>query len=363
MELHQMPRQKVIEKIDGLVGRLNRRGKPSADDQYLMTSIVRGVEALFMREIRERQARIPGLDTGEFGYTAVWGGELTEGCKNCVKHNFLAIRAASTCNLKCDFCFYFGQQDEIERLMPDRYGVEGNTIQARDIKLMIRKAVDGPKPVTGVAWVWQEPFTEFAKHPALMTWIHDEGVYQHIYTNGTLCTPDNLKALADTGLEEIRFNLAATNCSDKVIKNMGIARDLFPTVCVESPMVPKYFERFVQKREQIMATGVTHIHCAELHLNQQNLDNYKDEELYQFGRFYISPMSSRRLTYDLMDLAVEEGWEDLVIHDCSNEVKMLRGVSDMIPGHINYTAELEGIELPWFRNAARTYDFTTLAEA
>ena len=34
---------------------------------------------------------------------------------------------------------------------------------------------------------------------------------------------ETLKALGE-GLDEIRFNLGASNCSDKVIENIGIAK-------------------------------------------------------------------------------------------------------------------------------------------
>ncbi len=192
----------------------------------------------------------------------------------------------------------------------------------------------------------------------MIRFVHDLGIHQHMYTNGTLCTEQNLKELADAGLEEIRFNLAATHCATRVIEAMAMARDLFQYVCIESPMVPAYFDAFVRKREQILATGVDHIHCAELHLNKNNIGNYAREELYQYNDGYVSPMSSRRLTYDLLDLAVQEGWQDVVIHDCSNEIKFLRGVSDEALGSIQYESEIDGLPITWFRDALKKYDFS-----
>ncbi len=344
----------------GIAERARRKRPRSPADIAFMNDVIYGVEQIFLREIRERQARIPDLDTGELGYTAVWGGELTPGCRHCVEHGLHGIRSASSCNLRCEFCFYASSHDSITPIGGDHFGIGKHFVTERDVKLMVSKAQRGPNPIQAMTWVWFEPFVEFDKHPALIEWIHQQGIHQHMYTNGTLCTPDQLRVLAEAGLNELRFNLAATKCSDKVIETMRIARDLFEWVCVESPMLPEYFERFVKKRKQILATGVTHIHCAELHLSKDNVAAYKDHELYRYGKWYVSPMFSRRLTYDLMDLAAQEGWQDVVLHDCSNEVKFLRGASREHFGMIEFNKELDGLPLGWYARALRKYDFQSL---
>ncbi len=358
--LTRMTRAEARKTFDQICERARRREPPSPAENAFMNDVVYGVERIFLSEIRERQARIPGLETGEFGYTGVLGGDLTPGCVHCVEHGLGSIRSASSCNLRCDFCFYASSHDSITPIDADHFKVGQNSVTERDVKLMLRKALKGPQPPRAIAWVWFEPFVEFDKHPSLISWIHEQGIYQHMYTNGTLCTPDNLKVLADAGLDELRFNLAATKCSDKVIEAMRVASDLFEYVCVESPMVPEYVERFVKKRKEILATGVTHIHCAELHLGRDNVESYKHHELYRYGKWYVSPMFSRRLTYDLMDLAVEEGWQDVVLHDCSNEVKFLRGASPQQFGDLLFDKELEGLPLTWYRKALEKYDFSKL---
>ena len=358
--LREMTRAAAQQRLAQIAARAKGQQARTAGDVAFMNEVVYGVERLFLHEIRQRQARIPDLDTGEFGYTAVWGGELTPGCSKCIEHDFESIRSASSCNLRCDFCFYASSHDAIPPMDGDHFGVGKHQVTARDVKLMITKAMRGPTPIEGLAWVWLEPFVDFDKHPELIAWIHEQGIYQHMYTNGTLCTADQLKVLADAGLDELRFNLAATKCADSVIAMMRVATDLFEWVCVESPMVPEYVARFVKKRTEILATGVSHIHCAELHLGKDNLAAYSDHELYRYGRWYVSPMFSRRLTYDLMDLAVAEQWPNIVLHDCSNEVKFLRGATRERFGGLRYDKELQGLPLGWYARALRKYDFTVL---
>ena len=356
MELSQHTRDQALGRYRAIHQGLKRKKTPSQQDQYFMHQVLDAVEHLFIAEIRERQSRVPGLKVSEFGHVAVWGGDLSPGCQHCVDHGFAPIRSASECNLTCSFCYYGDDRSTVRPLGQDQYEVEGRPVSTRELKLMLHRAVKGPAQIESIAWVFLEPFTAADKHPELIAFVKELGLYQHMYTNGTLCTEDNLRSLAEAGLDEIRFNLAATDCSKKVIRSMHTARGLFEWLCIESPMTPEYFARFVERRADILATGVSHIHCAEIHLNEANFKSYRREDLYQYSRGYISPMSSRRLTYDLMDLAVVEGWKDVVLHDCSNEVKFLRGVSGERFGLIGYEQELPGMPLWWFEQALTKYD-------
>ena len=74
------------------------------------------------------------------------------------------------------------------------------------------------KKPSGVAYVYLEPFLEIEKYYDVIKKLSDLGIYQHMYTNGSLCTEENLKKLGASGLNELRFNLGAVNCSDKVIE-------------------------------------------------------------------------------------------------------------------------------------------------
>lgn len=70
------------------------------------------------------------------------------------------------------------------------------------------------------------------------------GIYQHLYTNGTLATENNLKLLGEMGLDEIRFNLGASNCSEKVIEAIKIAKKYIKYVGIETPMTPQFLKNF-----------------------------------------------------------------------------------------------------------------------
>ena len=65
---------------------------------------------------------------------------------------------------------------------------------------------------------------EIEKYYGVIKKFRDAQIYQHLYTNGILATEETLKALGEAGLNEIRFNLGAAKCSDKVIENIKIAK-------------------------------------------------------------------------------------------------------------------------------------------
>jgi pyruvate formate-lyase activating enzyme-like uncharacterized protein len=297
-------------------------------------------------DIKKRQSNIPGLKVGNFGYTATWGeGELTPGCKGCcLQGKWTQIRTTTKCNLSCPFCYYFGQKksQDYESIPADIYKIGMGLYDGNDVRMLVE--VQGKKLLNGVAWLHFEPLMETNKMLSLMKFLHKKGLHQWLYTNGLLATEENLRKLADAGLDEIRFNLAATNCSDAVIKNMKHARRYFKYLCIESPMFTQFFNSFMKKKNAILNTGVDHIHFAELQLFPKTKNNFKGEGMfYRYKRGYVSPIKSRQLTYDIFETAAREKWENVVLHDCSNETKFFRGA--VIPynkefGRINYFCKL-----------------------
>ena len=167
---------------------------------------------------------------------------------------------------------------------------------------------------------------EIEKYYSIIRRFRQAGIHQHMYTNGTLATEENLRALGEAGLNELRFNLGASNCADKVIANIAMAKKYIPTVGIETPMTPDFYEQFMQKKDAILATGLDFINCAELHLNPNNIWNYEGEPMYICRHGYISPIWSRELTMRFMKQAAEEMWP-IVVHDCSNHTKFARDLN------------------------------------
>ena len=242
------------------------------------------------------------------------------GCRSCLLGTGLsAVRKTNRCNAACPFCYDYGQLDAIPPIGEGLWEIGGGRYREEDLPLLF--ALQG-KP-TGIAYVYLEPFMEIEKYYGIIRRFHEAGVHQHMYTNGLLADDNNLKALGEAGLDELRFNLGASDCADGVIEAMGTAKEYIPQVGVETPMTREFFEAFQEKKDRILATGIDFMNLAELHLNENNLENYMGENLYLCRLGYLSPIISRDLTLRMMKTAAEENWP-LVVHDGSNHTKFAR---------------------------------------
>ena len=286
-----------------------------------------------------------------------------EGCRSCLLGTGLsAVRKTNKCNLNCKFCYNYGELDAIPPVGEGLWEIGGTKFYEKDIDLLLSIQ---SKP-TGISFVYLEPFTEIEKYYPVIQKFHAAGVHQHLYTNGTLCTEENLKALAEAGLDELRFNLGASNCADNVIESIKIAKKFFPQVGIETPMTREFYEGFLKKKDAILSAGIDFINCAELHLNPNNIDNYAGEPMYISRRGYVSPIISRELTLKLMRAAQEEGLS-ITIHDCSNDTKFardlnLRGKEGGWFGASNYACEFERLPFYAFLSTLRDESFTFLEE-
>ena len=298
----------------------------------------------------EKLSAIPNLKSLA-GRTLYVGSDaqFSRGCRSCLTGRGLnAIRKTNRRNLQCPFCYNYGELDCQPPIGEDMWEIGGSKYRERDVELLL-SIYDRP---SGVSYVYLEPFMEIEKYYGVIRRFREAGVHQHLYTNGTLANEQNLRMLGEAGLNELRFNLGATNCADKVIENIRLAKRFIPSVGIETPMTPEFFDSFQRKKDAILATGLDFINCAELHLNPNNIANYAGEPMYMHRLGYISPIWSRELTLKLMKQAAVEGW-DIAVHDCCNHTKFARDLNLRAKeggwfGASSYACEFPGILYEFF---------------
>lgn len=289
--------------------------------------------------------------------------KFPQGCRSCLLGTGLsAIRKTNKCNLECKFCYNYGELDAIHPVGEGMWEIGGTKYYEKDLDLLLSVY---EKP-TGISYVYLEPFMEIEKYYSIIKKFKAAGIHQHLYTNGTLAAEETLKALGEAGLDEIRFNLGASNCADKVIENIGLAKKYIKKVGIETPMTPEFFAAFFKKKQAIFATQLDFINCAELHLNENNVGNYYGENMYICRQGYVSPIWSRELTLKFMKIADEENW-DLAVHDCSNYTKFARSLNlsskaGMWFGASNYACEFSSLPYELFMPILNDDDFEFLQE-
>ena len=292
--------------------------------QEIALATLSQIEAAEDARIRKLQAQIPGLKS--LGGRTFYVGDdarFPMGCRSCLLGTGLgAVRKTNRCNLNCPFCYDFGEMDAQPPVGEGYWEIGGAKYRVEDLPLLLA-ASNRP---TGIAYVYLEPFMEIEKYYPVIRAFHQAGIYQHLYTNGTLCTEENLRALGKAGLDELRFNLGASGCADRVIESIALAKKHIPMVGIETPMTREFYEAFGIRQDAILATGLDFINCAELHLNPNNIENYWGEDMYLYRMGYLSPVFSRELTQKLMRRAAEEGWP-IAVHDCCNRTKFARDLN------------------------------------
>jgi len=318
-----------ISKMDALLWfdyftQLDEGEELSAKEQEILYAVFAQIEAAVEQKNDMLASEIKHLKTLENRtYYIGSDAKFPDGCRSCLLGTGLsAVRKTNRCNLDCKFCYNYGELNDIPPVGEGIWEIGGTKFYEKDIDLLLSVH----KKPTGISYVYLEPFMEIEKYYPVVKKFSEAGIHQHLYTNGTLATEENLKALGEAGLDEIRFNLGATNCSDKVIENIKLAKKYIKAVGIETPMTPEFYESFLKKKDVVLSTGLDFINCAELHLNENNIYNYFGENMYISRHGYISPVWSRELTLRFMKMADDEDW-GIAVHDCSNYTKFARGLN------------------------------------
>ena len=93
-------------------------------------------------------------------------------------------------------------------------------------------------------------------------------VYLWMYTNGTLVDKDVLLRLKDSGLDEIRFDIGATEYS---LKKAGLAVGVIDHVTVEIPAVPEELDLLKDRLREMSDLGISYLNLHQLRLTRHNL--------------------------------------------------------------------------------------------
>ena len=179
----------------------------SPRQEEIVWAALRQIEEAVEAEQRRLIGEIPGVDSLD-GRTLFVGPKerFSAGCRSCLMGTGLsAIRKTNRCNVQCRFCYNYGELDCQPPIGEGMWEIGGAKYAEEDIPLLLR-ASNRP---TGVSYVYLEPFMEIEKYYGVIRIFRDAGIHQHLYTNGTLATEENLRALGEAGLDELRFNLGA----------------------------------------------------------------------------------------------------------------------------------------------------------
>jgi uncharacterized protein len=178
---------------------------------------------------------------------------LSRGCRLCQSGRWLCVFLTYRCDASCSFCPM--PEDRPEGPV-SAFGPDPDSILAGVRALGIG----------GIAFSGGEVFLDFDR---MLDWLRHfrkrgPGSFFWAYTNGIRADEAGLTALAAAGLNEIRFNLAATGYADPdVLEKVRLSVRLFPAVTVEVPSIPEDRPRLTEILPRLDAWGVGRLNLHE----------------------------------------------------------------------------------------------------
>jgi pyruvate formate-lyase activating enzyme-like uncharacterized protein len=179
----------------------------------------------------------------------------------------------------------------------------------------------------GISYSGGDPMLVFDRLIQWQTYFkrHLPDYYYWVYTNGLNSDKRKLKLLAKAGIDEIRFNIAASGyISEKVWENITIARECFPFVAVEIPSIHKDKELLLQALRLIESAGIDYLNLHD-YIKVDTDPEFPPENAEQFVLNQTIPViyskTSRENTQSIMSQKQRFSFQ---INHCSIEQKELQ---------------------------------------
>jgi pyruvate formate-lyase activating enzyme-like uncharacterized protein len=248
-------------------------------------------------------------------------GPLSPGCRACRDGTWDCVFLASRCNLDCSFCC----SPRAVTLDAPRSAL-GATRQAI-------AAAHERTGITGISFSGGEPFLDVPLLCAWLSWFKARwpGKYYWVYTNGVLASERHTARLGALGLDEMRFNLAATGYRHPdVLRHVAAASRHIPRVTVEIPAIPAHATELLASLACWSACGVRHLNLHELLYEpgsrSAELAGARTTVILPDGHRTAVDPGSRELTLAAMRAVREQGLP-LAVNDCSlqGKLRQLRG--------------------------------------
>lgn len=198
--------------------------------------------------------------TWSFKGSKPWINSISRGCQLCGEGEWSCLFITGLCNANCFYCPTSQQADHLPTTQ--QFEFEKATDYATYINRMKFK---------GVSFSGGEPLLFFDRLTDYLTTIRQEcspDLYVWMYTNGKLFTPEKAEILGNLGLDEIRFDIGATQYAFDTIHH---AKGKIPHITVEIPAVPEKLELIKSLLPQLMESGVTNLNLHQMRLTPYNV--------------------------------------------------------------------------------------------
>lgn len=276
---------------------------------------IKSLKPLWRKHVEHARMLVPEIQVEADG-EALYLGELSPGCRACKDGLWDCVFVTTHCNIDCPFCC--SPQSIPAIYQGSAFGVTPEEILAGHEQTRI----------TGISFSGGEPFTQPQK---LLEWfstfkLQHPDKYYWVYTNGLLAHQEHLQQLGELGLDEIRFNTAATGYTHRtVMRNLAWAARYIPCVTIEIPAIPSQAHKLLSSLEAWCDLGVKHLNLHELMYepgtNAASLPGPRRLVVTEDGHTTETDPESRALTLAVMAKVNEEKLP-IAVNDCSMQSKL-----------------------------------------
>ena len=276
-------------------------------DQLKKSSYYRLIEAE-----EERSCLISEIE-GKVGYlcngTKPFAHAVSPGCRLCGEGHWSCLFVNNICNCKCFYC----PTPQVDTSIPETQGITFDNPE--NYIGYIKKF--GFK---GVGLSGGEPLLTFDTTLDFLSKIKKELgdlVYVWMYTNGTLLDKKNVTKLAESGLDEIRFDLTATEYNTK---NLKLALGQIPNVTVEIPAIPEDMAQLKKMVIELDSLGVDYLNLHQMRLTPYNFNNLFNRDYTFLPGQKITVLESELTALKIINFVFQRGLK-LAVNYCSFHYK------------------------------------------
>jgi pyruvate formate-lyase activating enzyme-like uncharacterized protein len=178
---------------------------------------------------------------------------FSKGCQSCQQGKWLCIFLTYLCNANCAFC-------------PSPLKNEDKIVTAfGDNPVKILECIEG-RPFDAISFSGGDCLLVFDR---LMDWLsyfkkNRPDTYYWAYTSGLAADESKMKKLSEAGLNEIRFNIAATNYnSPSILEKIATSTRIFEKVAVEIPSIPADYHQVAEILPFLESINVNYLNLHE----------------------------------------------------------------------------------------------------
>lgn len=222
--------------------------------------IMRNYEYNYINYIREHVT--PDAHKKQYGsYVSFDDRPISPGCMACKTGGWLCAFIGTRCNATCPHCPNHTVNKGAD--IATATGMNGS-VDIDDILLKLEQpyykgvGISGGEPLMYIDELVEWVTKIKAKFPHLYVWN---------YTNGLLASETNLRRLAEAGLDEIRFDLAAYDYAPEILNNMKNAVGIIPSVGIEIPVLLEQYGDLIKAIDFADSVGVKYINLHDLYVN------------------------------------------------------------------------------------------------